>query len=192
MKKLVFATNNKHKLQEIREILKGKFEVVSLAEIGFLKDIEEPYETLQENALEKARVVHEFCGLDVFSDDTGLEVNALGGAPGVYSARYAGENCSFEDNVNKLLKELNGKADRKAQFKTVIALILNQEKFYFEGIVKGEITLTKSGDAGFGYDPIFKPNGFDLTFSEMDSKTKNEISHRGVAVQKLASFLTSI
>lgn len=191
MKKLVFATNNQHKLQEIKEILKDKFEVVSLKEINFFDEIEEPFETLHENALHKARVVHQFCGLDVFSDDTGLEVDALNGAPGVYSARYAGENCSFQDNVNKLLEALNSEVNRKAKFRTVIALILNNQEYTFDGVVEGEITKEQSGSEGFGYDPIFKPEGLETTFAEMTSEAKNKISHRGRAVQKLANFLTS-
>lgn len=189
MKKLVFATNNQHKLQEIKEILKGKFEVISLKEINFFDEIEEPFETLHENALQKARVVHQFCGLDVFSDDTGLEVDVLNGAPGVYSARYAGENCSFQDNVKKLLKALISEENRKAKFRTVIALILNNKEYTFDGVVEGEITKEQSGSEGFGYDPIFKPEGFETTFAEMTSEAKNNISHRGRAVQKLTTFL---
>ncbi len=191
MEKLVFATNNKHKLSEIKQILEGRFEVLSLADIGFLQEIEEPYETLVENAFEKARVVHAFCGLNVFADDTGLMVDALNGAPGVYSARYAGEGCSFEDNVNKLLSELSEAENRIAKFQTVIALILNGEEHHFIGEVKGEITQSASGNEGFGYDPIFKPDGFKETFAEMDAKTKNSVSHRGRAVQKLVAFLSS-
>ena len=189
MKKLVFATNNQHKLQEIKEILKGKFEVISLKEINFFDEIEEPFETLHENALQKARVVHQFWGLDVFSDDTGLEVDALNGAPGVYSARYAGENCSFQDNVKKLLKALNSEENRKAKFRSVIALILNNKEYTFDGVVEGEITKEQSGSEGFGYDPIFKPEGFETTFAEMTSEAKNNVSHRGRAVQKLTTFL---
>ncbi len=189
MKKLVFATNNLHKLQEIKEILIEQFEVVSLKEMNFFDEIEEPYETLHKNALQKARVVHQFCGLDVFSDDTGLEVDALNGAPGVYSARYAGVNCSFQDNVKKLLKALNSEENRKAKFRTVIALILNNKEYTFDGVVEGEITKEQSGSEGFGYDPIFKPEGFETTFAEMTSEAKNKISHRGRAVQKLATFL---
>jgi XTP/dITP diphosphohydrolase len=191
MKKLVFATNNQHKLQEIKEIFKDQFEVVSLKEINFFDEIEEPFETLHENALQKARVVHQFCGLDVFSDDTGLEVDALNGAPGVYSAWYAGENCSFQDNVNKLLEALNLEVNRKAKFRTVIALILNNQEYTFDGVVEGEITKEQSGSEGFGYDPIFKPEGFETTFAEMTSEAKNKISHRGRAVHNLANFLTS-
>ena len=191
MEKLVFATNNKHKLAEIKQILGGQFEVLSLEEIGFHQEIEEPYETLVENAFEKARVVHTFCGLNVFADDTGLMVDALNGAPGVYSARYAGEGCSFENNVNKLLQELGNAENRKAKFQTVIALILNEKEHHFVGEVKGEITKAASGNEGFGYDPIFKPDGFSETFAEMDAKTKNSVSHRGRAVQKLVAFLSS-
>ena len=157
--------------------------------MNFFDEIEEPYETLHKNALQKARVVHQFCGLDVFSDDTGLEVDALNGAPGVYSARYAGVNCSFQDNVKKLLKALNSEENRKAKFRTVIALILNNKEYTFDGVVEGEITKEQSGSEGFGYDPIFKPEGFETTFAEMTSEAKNKISHRGRAVQKLATFL---
>ena len=191
MEKLVFATNNAHKLAEIKQILGNKFDVLSLADIRFQQEIEEPFETLKENAFEKARVVHAFCGLNVFADDTGLMVDALNGAPGVYSARFAGEGCSFEDNVNKLLLELNDAENRTAKFQTVIALILNGEEHHFIGEVKGMITKSASGTEGFGYDPIFNPDGFKETFAEMDAKTKNSISHRGRAVQKLVAFLSS-
>lgn len=189
MEKLVFATNNAHKLQEIKQLLKGKFEVLSLKEIGFEQEIAEPHETLVENAFEKARVVHRFCGLNVFADDTGLMVEALGGAPGVYSARYAGEDCSFQDNVNKLLREMKGETHRKASFQTVIALIFNGDEHHFVGEVKGAITENPRGEKGFGYDPVFQPENHTTTFAEMTDEAKNAISHRGRAVQKLIRFL---
>lgn len=191
MESLVFATNNVNKLAEIKQILSHSFQILSLQDIGFHQQIEEPFFTLHENALQKAKVIHNFCGLNVFSDDTGLEVNALGGEPGVFSARYAGENASYSDNVNKLLHNLNGVEDRLASFKTVIALIYNGVEHTFTGEVHGHITNTQFGTSGFGYDPIFKPLGFNQTFAEMDIAEKNRISHRSLALQKLKAFLLS-
>jgi len=191
LKKIVFATNNSHKLEEVRFALKNKYEVLSLKDIGFFEDIPEPYETLEENALTKSKTIFVKYGLDCFADDTGLEVDALNGAPGVYSARYAGPNCSFDDNVNKLLAELQGKDNRKARFRTIVSLILNGEEFTFEGIVNGEITEERAGEKGFGYDPIFKAEGKDISFAQMDLNEKNKISHRGLAVAKLIEFLYS-
>ncbi|NOR87775.1 MAG: non-canonical purine NTP diphosphatase [Bacteroidales bacterium] len=189
MKRIIFATNNAHKLEEVRHYLKDLYEVISLKEIGFNKDIPEPYETLEENALTKSKTIFERFGENCFADDTGLEVEALNGAPGVYSARYAGPNCSFEDNVKKLLGELEGKQNRKAKFRTVISLILDGKEYHFEGEVKGEISQSRSGDEGFGYDPIFIPDGYQTSFAEMSLDEKNKISHRGRAVAKLVEFL---
>ncbi len=190
MKKIVFATNNKHKLEEIKNILKDDFEVLSLLDIGFNEDIPETGETLSENAAQKSHAIYNRYNIDCFSDDTGLGVVALDGQPGVYSARYAGEGCSFEDNVNKLLKELEGKENRNAAFSTVISLIIDGKEHQFEGRIEGQITNDKYGKGGFGYDPIFRPNGYDITFAEMDVDTKNKISHRALATNKLVAFLS--
>ena len=192
MKKIVFATNNKHKLEEIREILKDRFEIISLKEIGFTGDIPETGKTLRENASQKSHYIYERYGIDCFADDTGLEVEALNGEPGVYSARYAGENCTYEDNVNKLLKELGNEQNRKASFKTVISLILDDKEYLFEGKVDGVITKEKHGDGGFGYDPVFLPDGYEQTFAEMPLELKNKISHRGRATAKLVKFLETV
>lgn len=189
--KLVFATNNAHKLDEVRQILGPGFEVISLAELGCHEDIPETADTFQGNALQKAHWVKEHYGVDCFADDTGLEVTALGGAPGVHSARYAGDHDS-EANINKLLHELEKKSDRSAQFRTVIALLLQDRELLFEGIVKGHISTERHGHGGFGYDPVFVPEGFDESFSEMGPENKNLISHRGRAVGKLADYLKSL
>lgn len=187
--KLVFATNNAHKLREIRQILEHEFDIVSLNELNIQEDIPETADTLKGNALQKAEFIFERTGFDCFADDTGLEVQALGGAPGVYSARYAGENATFDDNMSKLLDEMHEKANRKARFVTVIALILQGQHYFFEGSVEGQILAEKQGAEGFGYDPIFLPDGFTQSFAEMDAATKNRISHRGKSVRKLAEFL---
>ena len=189
MKTLVFATNNLHKLEEVRDILGGSFRIASLKEIGCSDDIPETADTLEGNALQKARYVKEKFGYDCFADDTGLEVEALGGAPGVFSARYAGPGHDSEANMQKLLKELEGKTNRQAQFRTVVALILEGREYTFEGIVRGTILTERRGTAGFGYDPVFVPEGYAETFAEMGSEEKNRISHRARAVQKLADFL---
>ena len=186
--KLVFATHNKNKLEEIRNILNG-FEVVGLRDIGCMDDIVEDSDTLQGNAKIKADFVTDNFHMDCFADDTGLEVEALNGAPGVYSARYAGEGCSYHDNVVKMLAAMKGKENRKARFRTVIALNLNGKQYFFEGIVNGKILTEEHGNGGFGYDPIFQPDGFEETFAEMSMEVKNKISHRGRAVQKLVEFL---
>jgi XTP/dITP diphosphohydrolase len=188
---LVFATNNAHKLDEVRSILGSRFTVKSLKEIGCEADIPETADTLEGNALMKARFLYEKYGVDCFADDTGLEVTALGGAPGVHTARYAGNHDS-EANMKKLLNELEKKSDRSAQFRTVIALIIGGKEFLFEGIVKGTIAKEKAGDGGFGYDPIFIPDGFTQTFSQMGNDSKNHISHRALAVEKLYNYLNSI
>lgn len=187
--KLVFATNNKHKLQEVRDILGNRIEVLSLSDINCHDDIPETGTTLEENALIKARWVSEKYNCNCFADDTGLEVAALGGAPGVYSARYAGEECNSVANMEKLLQNLTEKTDRSAQFRTVIALIINGEEILFDGVVKGTITTEKSGDSGFGYDPIFVPEGYDISFAQMGNKEKNSISHRFRATEKLSKYL---
>ena len=187
--KLVFATNNKHKLQEVRDIVGDRVEVLSLSDINCNDDIPETADTLQGNALIKARYIYEKYGVDCFADDTGLEVEALDGAPGVYSARYAGEECDSEANMKKLLHNLTDKNNRNAQFRTVIALIINGEERLFNGIVKGVIATEKMGTSGFGYDPIFIPEGFSESFAQMDANMKNSISHRYRATEELSKFL---
>ena len=187
--KLVFATNNRHKLDEVRAIVGDKVEVLSLNDIGCHDDIPETADTLQGNALIKARYIYEKFGVDCFTDDTGLEVEALDGAPGVYSARYAGEECDSEANMQKLLQNLTGKSNRNAQFRTVIALIIKGEEKLFNGIVKGTITEEKRGDSGFGYDPVFVPEGFSESFAQMSGDMKNSISHRYRATQELSNYL---
>ena len=189
MRKLIFATNNKHKLGEVREILDGIVDIVSLSDAGLSGEIPETADTLQGNALQKAQWVWERTHQDCFADDTGLEVDALDGAPGVYSARYAGEHCTFDDNVNKLLKALDGNTNRKAQFRTVICLIENGEPRYFEGKVEGCILTERYGNEGFGYDPVFMPDRFAVSFAEMPLEVKNKISHRGLAVKQLTEYL---
>ncbi len=191
MKKLVFASGNKHKLSEIANKLTSVLEVVSMRDLGFEDEIEEPGATLEENAEIKAKHINELYSIDCFADDTGLEIEALNGAPGVYSARFAGEGCSFDDNVQKALDLLANKTNRKACFRTVICLILNNKTYFFEGRIDGEITTERFGTDGFGYDPIFRPNGSEKTFAEMSQSEKNQISHRALAVEKLVEFLIS-
>lgn len=190
--KLVFATNNKHKLQEVRDILGSGVELLSLADINCNEDIPETADTLDGNALIKARYIYEKYNVDCFADDTGLEVDALGGAPGVYSARYAGDGHDSEANMAKLLENLTGENNRNAQFRTVIALIINGEEKLFNGIVKGRITEEKRGDSGFGYDPIFVPEGYSESFAQMDSSTKNSISHRYRATKQLSEYIKGL
>jgi XTP/dITP diphosphohydrolase len=180
---LIFATNNAHKLTEIKEALQGKIAIAGLSDIGCAEDIPETADTLEGNALQKARYIYEKYGKDCFADDTGLEVEALEGRPGVYSARYAGEGKSFEDNMNKILEELQGQTNRAACFRTVIALIHDGKEYLFEGKVCGDILTEKHGTQGFGYDPLFRPEGFERTFAEMSLSEKNIISHRARAVQ---------
>lgn len=192
MKEIVFVTNNRHKLGEIMQMISEEFSIISLEELGLTDEIPETADTISGNALLKARYVFERHGKDCFADDTGLEVEALNGAPGVYSARYAGPDCSYIDNVNKLLKEMTGKTERNARFVTVIALIFQGKEYLFEGIVNGKITFEPRGNNGFGYDPVFLPDQYQKTYAEMDSVLKNEISHRGKAVQQLISFLKKI
>jgi XTP/dITP diphosphohydrolase len=196
--KIVFATNNEHKLSEVRGILGDKVEVLSLSDIGCHDDIPETGETLEENALQKAQYIYDYYHVNCFADDTGLEVEALGGAPGVHTARYASEEGhDSEANTRKLLRELKDKDNRHARFRTAIALVEEvgkEEKVQrinlFEGIVEGEITTEKRGEKGFGYDPVFKPNGYDGTFAELGVDVKNQISHRALAVQKLVKYIT--
>lgn len=192
MKTLVFATNNKHKLDEVKKITANQFCIVSLNDINCHNDIPETSDTMEGNALQKAQYIKEHYGHDCFADDSGLEVEALNNAPGIYSARYAGEERSSEANMNKLLRELTNKTSRKARFRTVIALILNGKEFIFEGIIPGTITENKKGESGFGYDPIFIPEGYTQTFAEMGDELKNTISHRAVAVKKLNEFLLTL
>ena len=185
---IIFATHNLHKTEEVRAILGPNYQIRNLPELG-CPDIPETADTLKGNALQKAQYVVDHYHVNCFADDTGLEVEALDGRPGVYSARYAGEGCSYQDNVRKMLNEMRDMTNRKACFKTVIALILNGEQYFFEGRVDGQILTEQRGTDGFGYDPIFLPDGFDQTFAEMDAAAKNAISHRGRAMQQLKAFL---
>lgn len=191
MNKLIFATNNQHKLKEIREILSGKFEVLGLKDIGFFDEIDETGTSLNENASIKSKTIHHKFNLDVFADDTGLEVEMLDNRPGVYSARYAGDDGNAEANIKKLLGELKGENNRKARFRTVISLIINNKEHFFEGVVHGSISRSKHGDSGFGYDPIFFPQGYKKSFAQMSSQDKNKISHRANAMAKLIDFLNN-
>lgn len=192
MNKLVFATNNQHKLDEVRNITNKLPEIVSLSDIKCFDEIPETAETLEGNALQKARYIKEKFGFDCFADDTGLEVEALNNAPGVYSARYAGPEHNSVANVAKLLHELNGIANRKARFRTVIALLIGDKEYLFDGIVEGKIIDERRGNTGFGYDPVFVPDGYTETFAELGSEIKNAISHRAKAVQKLHTFLSAM
>ena len=189
-KKFVFATNNAHKLEEVTAILGNKIELLSMKDINCHADIPETADTLEGNALLKARYIFENYQLDCFADDTGLEVEALNGAPGVYSARYAGDAHNSEANMKKLLQDMEGIENRKAQFRTVFALIINGKEHLFEGIVKGEITKHRHGTSGFGYDPVFIPEGYTQTYAEMGNELKNKISHRALAMNKLCNFLS--
>ena len=190
--KIVFATNNQNKIKEVQALIPKSIELLSLKDIGCFEEIEETALTLKGNAKLKADYITKKYGYNCFADDTGLEVDALNGAPGVYSARYAGEDANSENNMEKLLDELNNVSDRKAQFQTVIALNLNGKQYFFEGICKGKILTKKSGASGFGYDPIFKPKGFDVSFAEMTLQEKGKISHRGKAVSRLVNFFSGI
>ena len=190
--KIVFASNNKNKIQEIQSMLPDTIQIVSLESIGCFEEIPETDDTIEGNAILKANYVTQKYGFDCFADDTGLEVEALNGDPGVYSARYAGEQRNADYNMNKLLEELLDKPNRNAQFKTVIALNLKGKQYLFTGIASGEITLEKKGTGGFGYDPIFKPTNYDETFAELSLAVKNEISHRGKATKALLDFLQNI
>jgi XTP/dITP diphosphohydrolase len=190
--KLVFATNNQHKLKELQAILGEKFELLSLKDIGCFEEIPEEKLTLEGNASQKAFYVYEKFGYSCFADDTGLEIEALNGEPGVFSARYAGETKDPQANMDKVLAKLKSTEHRKARFRTVISLLLDGEEKQFEGIVEGEIIRKKRGDSGFGYDPIFLPAGYNKTFAEMDLSEKNEVSHRARAVQKLVEYLKTL
>lgn len=189
MREIVFATNNAHKMEEVAAMLGGEYRLVTLRECGITEEIPENEPTIEGNALQKARYVHERTGGDCFADDTGLEVDALNGAPGVHSARYATDGHDFEANMRLLLRNMEGKTDRRARFRTVIALILDGEEYLFEGVVEGHITEQPAGDHGFGYDPVFVPEGETETFAEMSAERKNAISHRGRAVRKFADFM---
>lgn len=190
--KIVFATGNHHKLKEIQEIIGQQHEIIGLKELDFHEEIPEDYETLEENALQKAETIFHKFGLPCFADDTGLEIEALNGRPGVYSARYAGEHCSSEDNMAKVLTALEGVENRTARFRTVIAYKTETETHYFEGVVNGKIAAKKMGEKGFGYDPIFIPEDSKLSFAQMSSEQKNEISHRGRAVRKFVGFISCL
>jgi XTP/dITP diphosphohydrolase len=191
-KTIVFATNNRHKLNEIRSILNTSYTVVSLDEIGCAEDIPETAATLEGNALLKAQYIRTHYGYDCFADDTGLEIRALNNAPGVYSARYAGASKDPAANMRKALKEMENQIDRSARFRTVIALIAGGREYLFEGVVEGKLAKEARGNAGFGYDPVFIPEGHTQTFAEMSAETKNQISHRAIAVLKLKHFLDEI
>lgn len=192
MRKIVFASNNGNKIQEVQHQLKEQYKLLSLADINCTEELSETSDTLRGNALQKAQYVAENYGVDCFADDTGLLVDALNGEPGVYSARYAGAHRSNEDNMSLVLDKLGDSHHRSARFVTVICLIIDGQTHYFEGEVRGNITLKKSGEKGFGYDPIFRPEGFDRTFAEFTVVEKNKISHRGKAVAKLISFLQNM
>lgn len=190
--KLVFVTNNRHKLEEVKNVVGENFEIISLKDIGCSEDIEETGITLEENALIKARYIKVKYGYDCFGDDTGLEVEVLDNAPGVYSARYAGDNHDSEANKAKLLREMDGKKNRNARFRTVIALLLNGKEYLFEGNINGLITEEERGNSGFGYDPVFVPDGYQQTFAELGDDIKNTISHRALATNRLCEFLRQL
>ena len=189
---LVFATNNHNKIKEVQALIPSHIALLSLQDIGCFEEVPETQLTIKGNAIQKVKYIKEHYGFECFADDTGLEVEALNGEPGVFSARYAGEQRNANDNMNKLLNELQDKYNRQARFKTVIALHFNDTLHTFTGICEGEITSTKKGNSGFGYDPIFKPNGYYQTFAEMEFSLKNKIGHRGKAVVELVKFLNSI
>lgn len=190
--RLIFATNNKHKVEEIRSVVASEIEIITLQEAGIHIDIPEPYATIEENASGKSKTIYEMTGQNCFSEDTGLEVKALNGEPGVKSARYAGEQQSFDANIEKLLINLAGKTNRTARFKTVISLLIDGQETKFEGICEGRIIAEKRGERGFGYDPVFIPDGSDKTFAEMEMHEKNWFSHRRKATEKLVIFLNKI
>ena len=191
MKQIVFSTHNENKLNEIKKILSDNFKILSLSDLNFNDEIIESGKTLAQNADIKASYINKLYNIDCFADDTGLEIDSLNGEPGVYSARYAGDECSSEKNIEKVLNSLSNKKCRKAVFKTVICLVFSNEKYFFEGKVYGSISSKRMGKQGFGYDPIFIPNGFNKTFSQMSMYEKNKISHRAIAVEKLSKFLYS-
>jgi XTP/dITP diphosphohydrolase len=189
---LVFATNNKHKIEEVRQILDGEFHLLSLSDINCDEELPETGNTLEANASQKANYVHKKFNTDCFSDDTGLEIEALDGKPGVFSARYSGEEKDSEKNIKKVLYEMKNIKNRKAKFKTIISLIIQNKEYLFEGIVNGKITEEKQGEKGFGYDPIFIPDGYEKSFAEMPLEEKNKISHRAIAIKNLAEFLNGL
>ncbi len=189
--KLVFATHNIHKLQEVQAMVGDSFELLSLNDLNYSEDIPEPFPTLEENALTKARTIHRLFHLDCFAEDTGLEIDALNGEPGVVSARYAGLHKNSEDNMQLVLSKLQHETNRKAQFRTVVALILDNQEYLFEGIVRGHIATEKSGLSGFGYDPIFVPDGYSQSFAVLSAEEKNKISHRYRAIEKLVAYLVN-
>lgn len=190
--KLIFATHNKNKIKEVRSLIPHSINLLSLDDINLLTEIEETSATIEGNALLKAKTIYEQTNTNCFADDSGLLVDALNGAPGVYSARYAGEQKNDEDNMQKLLHDLNNKDSRKAHFKTVMALIIDGKDYLFEGIIHGKIITEKLGSNGFGYDPIFVPDGYSETFAQLNSETKNSISHRGIALKKLINFIKAL
>ena len=190
--KLIFATNNPNKLKEVSAILGNNIKLLSLKDINCNVDIPETSNTLEGNAALKTKFIYENYGLDCFSDDTGLEIKSLNNAPGVYSARYSGEDKNAEANMLKVLTNLKDFTDRTARFRTVVSLILKDKEYFFEGVIDGKITLEKHGDSGFGYDPIFQPDGYDKTFAELGDDIKNKISHRAIAINKLCEFLKNI
>lgn len=192
MRKLVFATNNRHKLEEVAAKINNDFQLLTLADIGCMEDIEETGSTFKENAAIKSHFVYNHYQLDCFGDDSGLAIDALNGQPGVYSARYAGEHGNHEANIEKVLTEMKSAANRRARFISVICLLLNGESYFFEGTVEGTIRAAKSGAEGFGYDPIFQPDGYEITFAEMSLEEKNRISHRGKAVDQMVQFLSRL
>ena len=189
MKKLIFATNNQHKLEEVSHLIKDNYKILSLKDINCFEEIPETSDTIKGNASQKSHYIFDKFGIDCFADDTGLEIEVLDGRPGVYSARYAGEEHNFEKNMNKVLAEMRELTNRKARFKTVISLIINGEERFFKGIINGVILNEKRGKKGFGYDPIFQPIGYNLTFAEMPLEEKNKISHRAIAVRNLINYL---
>jgi XTP/dITP diphosphohydrolase len=192
MEQLLFVTHNAHKSEEVKAIVGNNFEVMNLSEINFFDEIPETGNTFKENALQKAKFLHDRLGCNCFADDTGLEVDALNGEPGVCSARYAGEPSNTQRNIEKLLENLKGKENRKAQFTTVIAVILNNEIYFFEGAISGQIIDNQRGEGGFGYDSVFIPDGYDKTFAELPAEVKNSISHRAVAMQKFKEFINNL
>jgi XTP/dITP diphosphohydrolase len=191
MTSIIFATNNQNKVEEVRAVLGSRFNIITLKEAGIDIDIPEPHDTLEANATEKSKTIFEITKQNCFSEDTGLEVEALNGEPGVKSARYAGESRSFDDNIEKLLSKLASSDDKSARFRTVISLILDEKEYFFEGICNGRIITERKGNNGFGYDPVFIPDGSDKTFAEMDMAEKNKFSHRKKAMEKLIQFLNN-
>ncbi|MBO5346201.1 MAG: non-canonical purine NTP diphosphatase [Paludibacteraceae bacterium] len=192
MDQIIFVTHNKHKSEEIKNIIGNSFEIKNLSDINITEEIPETGNTLKENALQKAKYLHDKLGYNCFADDTGLEVDSLNGEPGVYSARYAGEPTNSQRNIEKLLHNLKGKENRNAQFRTVIAVILDNKTYFFEGSIAGQIIDTQRGDGGFGYDSVFIPNGYDKTFAELPAEVKNSISHRAMAMQKFKEFINNL